>query len=121
DRRPDQPIPGGTPVTDRDLVLALDLGTSSLRAARFDATGRQVSETVQAPYPHRITAARGGGFEAAPLAALLRTVLDASATPGVGTVAVSALWHSVLAVDGDDVPLSEVLTWESTAPTLTLP
>lgn len=104
-------------MTDGDLVLALDLGTSSLRGALFDAAGRQLAPAVQVVHPHRAAVEPGGGFDPAPIAESMRSVIGrCTEHPGrVGTVAVSALWHSVLGVDDEDAPVSEVLTWESTA------
>lgn len=103
------------------LVLAVDIGSSSLRAGRYDASGHVVGSIVQHRYPHRATRGAHGGFDAVGVRDVLIQVLDEVPSDGVERVSISTLWHSVLAVDADDRPLSEVFSWESTAPARTLP
>ncbi len=83
-------------------VLALDVGTSSVRAA----VGR--SEEVQTPYEHG--AGEVGADE------LVETCLRAIERAGeADAVAISCFWHSLLAVDERGRPLTPVLTWGDVA------
>lgn len=95
-------------------VLAVDLGTSSLRVAIVDRD-ESIVQLVQHGY-ERNNRAVGGTFAAEPLADLLRRSLRELDTTGVRRVAVSALWHTVLGVDALDRPLTQTYTWESTSP-----
>jgi gluconokinase len=79
-------------------VLAVDVGTSSVRAAVDRA------EEVQTPY--HVGAGEVGAKE------LAATCLEAMRRAGeADVVAVSCFWHSLVAVDEDGAPLTPVLTW----------
>jgi gluconokinase len=81
-------------------VVALDVGSSSVRAVAYDERGE--------PEPgHARLEPRG--TDADELVAACRAVL---AHVGEGDVlAISCFWHSLLAVDSHDRPLTPVLTW----------
>lgn len=104
-----------------ELTLAIDVGSSSLRVGRFDPAGTQIGDVVRRSYAHRTHAHTSGSFDAVPIADALRDALGEANSSGVQTVAISSMWHSVLAVDGNDQPLSGVWSWESTAPARELP
>ena len=97
-------------------VLALDIGTSSARALLHDERGRP-SEDVQAQEGY--TATRGhsgrlGTFDADELVGVVREALEEArreAGGGIDAVAGSCFWHSLLALDANDRPLTPVLTW----------
>jgi gluconokinase len=97
-------------------VLALDVGTSSVRARLFDERGRHV-EGVEAQ--ERYTATRGhsgrlGEFDAVELVEAARDAVDEArreARGPVDAVAASCFWHSLVPVDGRDRALGPVLTW----------
>jgi gluconokinase len=79
-------------------VLAVDVGTSSVRAAV------DTREEVQTPYA--LGAGEVGAVE------LAETCLEAMARAGeADTVAISCFWHSLVALDDAGVPLTPVLTW----------
>lgn len=99
-------------------VIAIDLGSSSLRVARFDPETRVVA-MVRRPHAFRGDAARG--VDPHELAASLRSALDEIGGEGVDTVVMSSLWHSVLGVDAADTPVTRVFTWESTEPDAVVP
>jgi gluconokinase len=89
-------------------VLALDVGTSSVRAA---VEGR---EEVQTPYA--IGAGEVGADE------LAETCLEAMARAGdADVVAISCFWHSLVALDDGGRPLTPVLTWSDIGAALTVP
>ncbi|HET7043857.1 MAG TPA: FGGY family carbohydrate kinase, partial [Gaiellaceae bacterium] len=89
-------------------ILALDVGTSSVRAA-VDR-----SEEVQSPYEHG--AGEVGADE------LVETCLRAIERAGEGdAVGISCFWHSLLAVDEAGKPLTSVLTWSDLGATGNVP
>lgn len=98
------------------MVVALDVGTSSARAALYDEAGRQVAGGF-----HRIgyepTTTRDGGVEHDP-----RTLLEAAAAcldvlarshraAAVRGVGVTTFWHGLLGFDAHDVPVTPVYMW----------
>ena len=81
-------------------VAALDIGSSSIRAIAFDEHGRAEPGDAHVAYD---------GFDADELVATCRAVLDH--VGDCDSVAVSCFWHSLVAVDERDRPLTPVLTW----------
>ncbi|HXI82521.1 MAG TPA: gluconokinase [Verrucomicrobiae bacterium] len=104
------------------LILSIDIGTSSLRTALFDARSRRlVRTTAQEAYSLRVTA--DGGAELSPqtlrqtflrcLAKTLRVyrtdrTLRLRPIIAVGT---SCFWHSLLGVDESGRALTPIYTW----------
>ena len=96
------------------LVLALDVGTSSVRALAFDAQGRHVGREAQIPYAQTTTDNGGVEIEADFLLDLLGRCLDQllpTLKQPIGAVATSCFWHSLLAVDAADAPQTAVISW----------
>ena len=104
------------------LVLAFDVGSSSVRAALFDETGAIVAATLsQRRYTIRYTA--DGGAELSPHVlrrATAACISDAwrqrsrsAALRDVPLRAVSgcSFWHSLLGLDRDGAPVTPVFTW----------
>ncbi|MEU9888288.1 FGGY-family carbohydrate kinase [Sphaerisporangium sp. NPDC051011] len=102
-----------------ERVLAIDIGSSSLRAGIVEQDGSLVVQR-QLGYDFRGRRSPEGTIPAEPVRRLLRQALESLNLRGVRTVAVSSLWHSVLVVDARDEPLTEVYTWESTGPDASL-
>lgn len=104
-------------------VLALDLGTSSVRAMVFDDTVRAVPGALaRRGFDLSLTTDRSGtatldadGYLDA-LVACLDELAAAGHLDGVGLVAASAQWHSVLPLDAHGKPLGPVVTWLDTRP-----
>jgi gluconokinase len=103
------------------LVLALDMGTSSLRALVFDRLARAVSDTeAQQRYDLRTTPDGGAEMDAAPLFDVLLACIDGALdrvgerAGDVAAVAASCFWHSLLGVDGDGTPVTPVYYWADT-------
>jgi gluconokinase len=100
-------------------VLALDLGTSSVRALVFDDRGVALPG-VLARRPTRLDLTDEGKAELDPdeVAGALRECLDELAAggelDGVQHVATSCAWHSVIALDGGGRRLTGALTWADT-------
>jgi gluconokinase len=100
-------------------VLALDLGTSSVRALVFDERGVALPE-VLARRPTHLDITDDGKAELDPdeVVAGIGACLDELAARGeldaVEHVATSCAWHSVIALDGDGRRLTGALTWADT-------
>lgn len=95
----------------KPLVLALDIGSSSVRSALFTADGRQVKGAAATrQYSIRYTA--DGGAELDPVVVLRATkscVAELKKQPVA--VSASAFWHGLLGVDHKNNPLTPIYTW----------
>src|SRR5690348_11096535 len=98
-----------------DCVLALDLGSSSVRTALFDLRGRRlVKSTAQVAYQVQYTT--DGGAELSPsvvceaAAKCLRQTLQ-KRTGSVVAVGTSCLWHGLMGTDANGRPLTPIYTW----------
>lgn len=99
-------------------ILALDVGTSSIRAIGYDALGRPLPG-VDARVTCEPAATGDGGSELDPeaLVAATASAIDRCAAAGPGApaaVGASVFWHSLLALDADGSPLTGVITWADT-------
>jgi gluconokinase len=81
-------------------VLALDIGSSSVRAQRFDEHGEPDGELRQEKYD---------GRDPDEIVRLVRKVLDRGEPDGT-----SSFGHSLLALDANGKPLTELLGWRDT-------
>ena len=96
------------------LVVALDIGTSSVRALAFDAQGRKVGPEAQIPYSQNTLPDGGVEIDADYLLGLLGQCLDQllpNLKQPVSAVAISCFWHSLLAVDGAGNAQTAVISW----------
>jgi gluconokinase len=103
------------------LALALDLGTSSLRAMVFDRRGRGIGESEeQLPYVLQTTPDGGAEFEAGPLFDLLVRCLDGTVERAGGrageivAVGWTCFWHSLLGLDDRGEPVTPIFYWADT-------
>ncbi|MER7457370.1 gluconokinase [Micromonospora sp. NPDC126480] len=102
-------------------ILALDLGTSSVRGLVLDDDARSLPGALAR---RRVSLAVGedgtGTLNADRYLACLVECLDELAAGGhlasVAMVATSAQWHSVVPLDPGGTPLGPVLTWLDTRP-----
>ncbi len=100
-------------------VLAIDLGTSSVRAALFDATGRQ-HVGVQQKYTWERTPDGGVQADIAKLFEAVCVSVDAvleSAHEFAGdviAVGFDTFWHGLLGLDAAGRPLTPVYAWNDT-------
>ncbi|WP_320065473.1 FGGY family carbohydrate kinase [Micromonospora sp. RTGN7] len=102
-------------------ILALDLGTSSVRGLVLDADAAPLPGALARRKVHLTVDDDGAGTLDGPAyLACLAECLDELAAGGhlrdVGLVAASAQWHSVLPVDRSGEPMGPVLTWLDTRP-----
>ena len=99
-------------------VLALDVGTSSVRALLFDRDAKPVPEAF-AKVPHRPTPHAGEGATYDPEVLLERIygaidVVAARSPEAFGRVAavgVSTFWHSLVGIDGTGRTLTPLYLW----------
>src|SRR4051794_14584055 len=91
-------------------IVALDVGSSSVRAVAYDEHGAPEPGDAHLAY---------STLDADELVDACRAVL---AQVGEGDdLAISCFWHSLLAVDGHDRPLTPVLTWRDLAGSAAVP
>jgi gluconokinase len=103
------------------FVLAIDAGTSSVRALVFDQRGNAV-EGAEAQLPYRIDTTPDGGatFDADALLELTIQTIDRlvesseAALTQVAAVGTTSFWHSLLGLDGDGDPCTPVYYWADT-------
>ena len=105
-----------------DLILALDLGTSSTRTAFFDTdANRLANTTAQQTYPLLTTVDGGAELEPGVLLSAVRRCLEqtmqryrSDATlrgRPIAGIAVSCFWHSLVGCDGKGTALTNIITW----------
>jgi gluconokinase len=93
-------VPGTT-------VLALDIGTSSVRAQRFDESLEERGDPPRREYANELDPDR--------IVALAReAIAEAGGADGVDAVGASCFGHSLLALDDSGRPLTELLSWRDT-------
>ena len=102
-------------------VLALDLGTSSVRAVVYDSHGAMVKSTLtDLPYKVRTTEAGEVSSDPDSLVKLIAESIDgclkAAGKEKVDILAAGAscYWHSLMGVDRGGRPTTELLTWADT-------
>lgn len=110
---------------ERPLVLALDVGTSSVRAVFYDVRGRQLEE-IEGRTHYQMTATPDGGveIEADELVAMIGTTIDeclqqAAAQIGnlrglIAAVGYSNFWHAMLGVDKHNRAVTPLYNWSDT-------
>jgi gluconokinase len=100
------------------LVLAIDVGTSSVRGALYDARAHRLDGTA-AQEPHSLAATADGAAEAPgeEMAACVERVIDAvlasagGAAGAVEAVGMATLAATVLGVDGEGRPVTPLYTY----------
>lgn len=103
------------------LILALDIGTSSVRAALYDRDGNVLPETM-VKNERLLTATDDGGAEIDAAEALkqIEQAIDdvlkkTRKTNGeIAYVAASSFWHSLVGVDARNRPTTKVFGWADT-------
>ncbi|HWS99452.1 MAG TPA: gluconokinase [Pyrinomonadaceae bacterium] len=107
--------------TETPLVLALDVGSSSVRGALYDGRGLEV-EGTQERLVRGLKTTAGGGAEldareaAEETARVIDAVVARAAALGarVEAVAVACFWHSLVGLDERGRPLTPVFGWADT-------
>jgi Sugar (pentulose and hexulose) kinases len=101
-----------------ELILGLDIGSSSVRGALFDASGRLLPKTL-ARVERRLSATRDGGAEIdadkafRQVVATVDAILDMSAAikSEIFSAASCTFWHSLMGVDENGKPTTPVYGW----------
>lgn len=104
-------------------VLALDIGTSSVRAALYDARGRVLPATM-VKNERVVAMSDDGGAEldaeeaVAQVFRALEEVLEKNnaLVEEIGHVAMSCFWHSLVGIDGKGTATTPVYTWAEARP-----
>lgn len=103
------------------LVLALDVGTSSVRAALYDAQGNRI-EGTEVKHERTLTVTKDGGAEinadeaVEQVAEAIDEVITKSPSLAeqTGLVATSCFWHSLVGVNENADAITPVLGWADT-------
>ena len=105
-------------------VLAIDIGTSSVRAILFDRSARIASPSFQKPYDMETTPDGGVYIDADRLAAEVGSVLDDFCASGGKTaidgVAMTTFWHNLVGVEGSRA-VTPLISWADTRPRSVIP
>src|SRR3712207_2001315 len=108
---------GGDGVRSEDTrVLSVDLGSSSVRAELYDATGNRVEDS-ETQLGYELEYAPDGGVtkDADELLELVVRAIDGALSDAgdapISGVAMSTFWHSVLGLDREGHPTTPVLYW----------
>jgi len=100
-------------------ALAIDAGSSSVRAALYDRQGMLVPGSI-AQIDVELTVGTGGIVEidAAMLRRAVEQAIDATllhpAAADINAVGMATFWHSLVVLDRNGEPLTPVLTWADT-------
>lgn len=105
----------------KSYILALDIGTSSVRAALYDLEGNVLPATM-VKNERTLTATEDGGAEIDALEALkqIESAIDDVLTKSakikgeISHVAASSFWHSLVGVDEKGKPTTKVFGWADT-------
>ncbi len=103
------------------LILALDIGTSSVRSALYEVKGNVLPETM-VKNERTLTATDDGGAEIdaeEAFAQVVQAVDDvlaksANITAEIEYAAASSFWHSMVGVDAKGKPTTKVFGWADT-------
>jgi gluconokinase len=102
------------------IVLALDIGTSGVRAALFDGRGDEIEGSLVAlrNSPYELSA--GGDANADALVSFVAQAIDVAVARAetfvsrIDYVAASCFWHSVVGVDDAGRAITPLLGWADT-------
>ena len=105
----------------KTYVLALDIGTSSVRAALYDMNGDVLPETM-VKNERQLTATDDGGAEidAGEAFGQIETAIDdvlensKDIAGEISIIAASSFWHSLVGVDAKGKPTTKVFGWADT-------
>ena len=99
-------------------ILALDVGTSSVRAIGYDSAGLPLpGADARSAWEPVATSDGGAELDAEMLVGAVASTIDrcVEVAPGPpAAVGAAVFWHSLLALDAADRPLTGVITWADT-------
>lgn len=103
-------------MTTKPLILALDIGSSSVRAAFFDEAGNLIPKTLE-KVERKLKSTASGGSEIGADAAFRQVVkaidgaLSKAPKGEITHVASCTFWHSLLGIDANGTPTTPVYGW----------
>jgi gluconokinase len=105
----------------REGVLALDFGTSSVRAVVYDTAGRMIPTTL-CDIRYKVDTTEPGQVSSQPdeLVRLISRTIDESLAAArkrrlsIIAVGTSCYWHSLMGIDSKGRPTTELITWADT-------
>lgn len=100
------------------LILALDIGTSSVRASLYDHTGQMLPQTL-VKHERLLDATEDGGAEIDANLAVEQVIaaiddVHSKAQTDISHVAATSFWHSLVGIDAKGKPTTKVLGWADT-------
>ncbi|MEP6742206.1 MAG: gluconokinase [bacterium] len=101
-------------------LLALDIGTSGVRAALFDEKGVEISDANVRINSRTLTLGAGGLVDADLLLEQVAETIDALFAKlyepilRIEFISISCFWHSLLGIDSSEQPTTLVLGWSDT-------
>jgi len=103
------------------LVLALDIGSSSARAALVDARGRRLGRSlIHVAYVHDTVESKYGSLDLPELTRSVEALIDqivqlaGSLRVEIAGVGISTFWHSLIGLDEHHQPLTPIYSWADT-------
>lgn len=106
---------------EQSLILALDIGTSSVRAALYDFQGNVLPQTmVKNERQLKLTEDGGAEIDAVEALTQMEKAIDDVLVKGakikgeIEYVAASSFWHSLVGVDEKGNPTTKVFGWADT-------
>lgn len=100
------------------LVLAIDVGSSSVRALLYDGAGSQVADSErQLAYTQRMTPDGGSESDPAVLLDLVTRAVDGVVNnpdlrgAPIAAVGMTSFWHGLMGIDGSGAPCTPVFMW----------
>jgi gluconokinase len=103
------------------LVLSLDIGSSSVRASLYDRRAFPLDNLTN-KHEYDLVTTPDGGVEKDPediahltFRAIDELLLEANVLVNrIGAVVLDTFWHGMIGLDGDNHPLTPLLTWADT-------
>lgn len=107
----------GKPSTTGTRILAIDIGSSSTRAEVYDGALNPVPDTFSQK-TYQLVTGPDGKAELQPdqLLNVVRSCIESSVAvvEQIDAIGTSCFWHSILGVDSDGSPTTNILMWADT-------
>ena len=97
-----------------DIVIGLDLGTTSVKAVAFDLKGKVMEESekfIQTYYPEQDFVEQKPDEIEKSSRKVLKDIFEASRHSNILGVGISCAMHSLICMKEDGTPLSDMIIW----------